>query len=159
MQKISSWATKDRNILLYFHEEVLTVFASHVQHSEIDTESGGILLGRIRGQNLEITEATSPSVHDKRSRFFFERLSENHRLVAEERWHTSGGTVHYLGEWHTHPEEFPSPSSVDQHEWKILAGTRKDGRPLLTVIVGLTSMHIALVPARGPRIKLVQVKE
>ncbi|HCZ9268877.1 TPA: Mov34/MPN/PAD-1 family protein [Vibrio alginolyticus] len=26
----------------------------------------------------------------------------------------SGGTVNYIGEWHTHPEDFPKPSQQDR---------------------------------------------
>uniref|UniRef100_UPI003CED28D9 Mov34/MPN/PAD-1 family protein n=1 Tax=Enterobacter cloacae complex sp. 280C5 TaxID=3395861 RepID=UPI003CED28D9 len=30
----------------------------------------------------------------------------------------SDGFLVYLGEWHTHPEDFPQPSSTDLRSWR-----------------------------------------
>jgi len=40
----------------------------------------------------------------------------------------------YLGEWHTHPEHSPSPSTIDTHGWQRICNTRK--MPMLFVIAG-----------------------
>jgi hypothetical protein len=37
---------------------------------------------------------------------------------------------------HTHPQDQSSPSSIDPHEWQLLAQARCDRRPLLALIVG-----------------------
>ncbi len=69
--------------------------------------------------------------------------------MADRMWRDSGGTVRYLGEWHTHPEAHPAPSGTDRREWLALAARRADGRPCLTVIVGLQALHVALVSPTG----------
>ncbi|WP_253219630.1 Mov34/MPN/PAD-1 family protein [Pseudomonas sp. B21128] len=43
----------------------------------------------------------------------------------------TNGLVRYFGEWHTHPQEVPSPSHIDLDEWETLATSRTDRRPLL----------------------------
>ncbi len=158
MRPLESWGTPDRRILLCLAESVLDVFEKHVQATDDSYESGGILLGCIRGMHLEIVEATTPSRLDGRSRFLFIRRTAWHRWIAESRWRSSGGTVRYLGEWHTHPEDRPRPSSIDKREWRRLAATREDGRPLLAVIVGRDGLHMELVESTGQCVVLEPVR-
>lgn len=158
MRYLAAWGSPDRRILLSLAESVLGVFKKHAQVSKGSRESGGILLGRLRGAHLEIVEATEPSRLDGRFQFLFFRQATWHRRVAESRWRSSGGTVRYLGEWHTHPEDSPRPSSIDQNEWRRLATTREDGSALLAIIVGREELHVELVGSSGQRIILESVK-
>lgn len=146
---VDSWATADKRVLLSLSATVTDVFMRHVQIAQSDCETGGLLLGTVHGANLLIVEATTHTSQDKRFRFFFERSPFGHQDVAQARWNDSGGTVRYLGEWHTHPEDHPHPSALDQLEWRKLATQRKDKRPLLALIVGRKSLYLALVPALG----------
>lgn len=149
MQFVSSWATEDQKTLLHFLESPLRTFSNHIQISDIDCEAGGILLGSIHGTNLLIELATAPTVWDKRSPYFFERTPLGHERQALAWWSASEGTIRYLGEWHTHPQDYPRPSCLDRSEWNRLSGERLDKRPLLTVIVGRRSLYIELVPRVG----------
>lgn len=151
---VASWATKDQKVLLSFSGQALETFSAHVQDLPDTPEAGGVLLGTVHGNNLIVTEATKPTTLDKRVRYFFERLPFGHQEIANQRWRSSGGIVRYLGEWHTHPEDHPSPSGTDMQEWRILAERRSDGRPLLAVIVGLKNLHVELVPQRTAGIQL-----
>ena len=85
----------------------------------------------------------------------FERTPLGHASIALARWRASHGTVRYLGEWHTHPEDQPTPSSLDRSEWHRLAKERKDERPLLAVIVGRKVLHVEMIPA-GEKVMLLQ---
>ena len=152
---MSSWASPDRRILIHFTDGVRAVFEGHVQQGVNGTESGGILLGSVRGQHLEVTLATAPTRWDRRLQFFFERAPFRHRAIAKKAWKESGGLVRYIGEWHTHPEDHPSPSQLDRIEWQKLAAKRQDGRSLLAVIVGRRGMYVALASALGDAVRLV----
>ncbi|WP_329602572.1 Mov34/MPN/PAD-1 family protein [Pseudomonas putida] len=114
-------------------------------------EAGGILLGHVRGEHLEIIEATEPTFWDRRFRFRFERMPYFHHKLAMKRWKESNGLVRYIREWHTHPHNLPSPSSTDLIEWKILAADRHDGRPLLALIVGCEGLHVEYMFGTGKR--------
>lgn len=149
MQFMSSWATEDKKTLLCFSESSLDIFCQYIQVSKSDCEAGGILLGSVHGEHLLIEQATIPTGWDKRFRYQFERMPAGHEAIAQSRWMTSLGTIRYIGEWHTHPEEHPRPSSLDRSEWNRLSAQRRDNRPILTVIVGRKSMHIELVPSSG----------
>jgi integrative and conjugative element protein (TIGR02256 family) len=150
MQFVSGWSTDDRRLLLNFEDKVLAVFQEYIQQGHADNEAGGLLLGEVRGEHLNILEATIPTAHDKRMRYFFERLPLGHASVAQQLWTKSRGTVRYLGEWHTHPQDVPIPSGTDRSEWTRMASERKDKRPFLAVIVGRTDLHVELVRTRGP---------
>jgi len=149
MHFIGGWSTADKRALVNFDERVLAVFRQHIQHRATDTEAGGLLLGEVRGDHLNLVEATFPTADDLRARYSFERLPQGHATVAQKLWSESRGTVRYLGEWHSHPEEHPIPSGIDRSEWRRLASDRKDKRAFLAVIVGRTDLYVELLPARG----------
>jgi integrative and conjugative element protein (TIGR02256 family) len=144
---MSSWATNDKRILLHFSTATLETFRLHVQASDADCEAGGLLLGSVHGGHMLIKQATVPTAWDRRFRYLFERMPFGHEAIALSRWTTSQGTVRYLGEWHTHPEDYPHPSGLDRSEWNHLSVKRRDKRPLLAVIVGRKSLYVELVPA------------
>ena len=145
MQFLSSWATGDRSRLLHFSMGTLETFSQHVQGSE----AGGLLLGSVHGSHMLIEQATVPTAWDKRFRYLFERMPFGHEAIALSRWTASQGTIRYLGEWHTHPEDHPQPSGLDRSEWNRLSAQRRDKRPMLSVIVGRKSLYVELVPSSG----------
>ncbi|WP_323133565.1 Mov34/MPN/PAD-1 family protein [Halopseudomonas aestusnigri] len=121
MRLMSSWATSDKRTLLHFSESTLEIFYQHVQASDTDCEAGGLLLGSVHGAHMLIEQATVPTIWDKRFHYLFERMPFGHEVIALARWRASQGTVRYLGEWHTHPEDHPQPSSLDRSEWNHLS--------------------------------------
>ena len=149
MQFVSSWATDDRSRLLHFSMGTMEAFSQHVQDSDADSEAGGLLLGSVHGTHMLIEQATVPTAWDKRFRYLFERLPFGHESIALSRWTASQGTIRYLGEWHTHPEDHPHPSGLDRSEWNRLSAQRRDKRLMLAVIVGRKSLYVELVPCSG----------
>ena len=51
---------------------------------------------------------------DKRSRFSFIRSKISAQRIVDKKWHDSNGIENYLGEWHSHPENCPTPSHTDR---------------------------------------------
>lgn len=146
---VSDWASSDQAVLLSFDAGVLAVFAKHIQRKVRDCEAGGIMVGTVHEVGLLVKEASEPTGRDVRRQHFFGRMPFRHRALARTRWRSSGGTMRYLGEWHTHPQDHPTPSSLDRAEWLQLARKRADGRPMLAVIVGRCSLHVELVSAKA----------
>lgn len=150
MRHVSDWMLSDGSTLLNFSDEVLSVFERHVQVEE-RLESGGVLLGTVHERGLLVTVATTPTRLDRQLRHLFERLPFGHRAVARRLWRSTAGTTRYIGEWHTHPQDIPSPSVIDLEEWLKLASARADKRPLLAVIVGRRGLHVELAHGNGRR--------
>jgi integrative and conjugative element protein (TIGR02256 family) len=144
MRFINLWQINEGSYLK-ISDGALEVFARYAQLHGSAPESGGVLLGYVRDEHIEILEATEPTSHDTRRRFFFLRRPNAHQEIAERRWKESDGLVRYLGEWHTHPEDLPNPSCLDRYEWKVSAKKRKDGRAQVGLIVGRLTLHIELM--------------
>lgn len=155
---MSSWATEDRKMLLHFSETTIDAFLRHIQTSDLDCEAGGILLGSVHGTHMLIEQATVPTTRDKRFRYLFERMPFGHEAIALARWTASQGTIRYLGEWHTHPENNPTPSTLDRAEWHRLSSSRRDKRSMLAVIVGRERLYVELVPSSGRGPVLMSVR-
>ncbi len=99
---------------------VMTTLARFEQHSEVEPEAGGVLLGRwLRdGSAVIVDEVTTPGGTDEAGRYTFHRSHEHHQRLTDEAWERSGGTCVYLGEWHTHAEPDPTPSRIDLDDWQ-----------------------------------------
>lgn len=124
----------DDDGIILIESRVLRIFDQHRQRSTTAPESGGILLGFRRQNHLHIADATSPNESDGQMRNFFSRSAHFHQSVARAKWKNSGGTIDYLGEWHTHPELGPTPSTIDKRGWLRISRFRK--APMVFIIVG-----------------------
>lgn len=124
----------DDDGFVLIEERVLQVLGRQRQLHQGAPEAGGILLGYRRGSHLHVTEASAPVAPDHASRTRFFRSAAPHQQAALMRWRESGGTMDYLGEWHTHPEHSPSPSTIDMVGWQRICSKRKT--PMLFVIAG-----------------------
>jgi integrative and conjugative element protein (TIGR02256 family) len=75
-----------------------------------DKEAGGQLFAKFIGPHVHIMEATVPSLLDSRGRFSFRPNRPLQRRQIAERYARG---LHFVGDWHTHPEVHPTPSSED----------------------------------------------
>ncbi|HEY1216513.1 MAG TPA: Mov34/MPN/PAD-1 family protein [Bryobacteraceae bacterium] len=89
---------------------VLAHLARHRQKSCLRKEAGGQLFARISRQEWAVVTATGPRKSDWRSRFGYRpnRIAENEEI---ERLFSEG--LHFVGDWHTHPQKVPRPSDTD----------------------------------------------
>jgi len=126
-------------------DAVIQILQKHIQKGIKTNESGGVVMGRFikESKDIVIDKLTTPLKGDKQTRYSFKRLSPLHQLIIDEEWNKSKGTCNYLGEWHTHPEEFPKPSGVDLKDWKRkLKNDVFSGRYLYFVIVGINRIDM-----------------
>lgn len=141
-----------------FSETALAHFSLHRQLDRGIPEAGGILLGRlIKGSpDIIVDQALGPSPEDRRGRFFFFRARRPAQMLIDHAWQTSGQTLNYLGEWHTHPETDPAPSCIDRRDWsRITARAQYEQSSLLFAIVGCVHVRVWEVPrASGKPIPL-----
>lgn len=108
-------------------------------------EGGGLLLGRLveRCDDILIDEATEPTSNDQRRRFSFRRARRPAQERVDAAWKESQQTRNYLGEWHSHPERDPTPSSHDKRDWKrISREAAYEQQSLVFVIVGYDEVRV-----------------
>ena len=100
--------------------EVIASIHGYVQNDCHKPEGGGVMLGRyiIDSQDVVIDKISFPMPGDRATRSTFFRKKKAHQQIIEREWEDSNHTCTYLGEWHTHPEQCPSPSCIDEFNWK-----------------------------------------
>ena len=145
---MQAWGTADHRYFVLIPDQVLAVFKAYRQFSIKAKEAGGVLLGKRRGDNIELCLATAPTTHDQRARSFFTRLPRIHQEIVDRLWVETHGEIAYVGEWHTHPEKEPQPSSIDEGNSMDLIQRHASGDTLLFIIVGTTSLHVQLTSTK-----------
>ncbi len=125
--------------------EAVKVFAANIQGARNSPERGGILLGRKLKdkEDYVFDQVSEPAPGDKAGASFFKRQSEHHQSLVNGAWAESQGACNYLGEWHTHYENTPSPSSIDIKSWKkLMKGVRAPFPFIFFVIVGARALCV-----------------
>lgn len=132
-------------------DDVLGHFVRHQQVHFWQREAGGQLFARFEPGNTLIERATGPRPGDRRSRYSYRPNPE-----AEQReiyaMHAIG--LHYVGDWHTHPEPVPHPSSIDNLSMADCVAKSQHALPgFLLTIVGTASLpeglHVSLIQAHA----------
>jgi integrative and conjugative element protein (TIGR02256 family) len=136
---------------------VVETLRQYVQDNPDRAEAGGVLLGRhiLGSDDIVVDEVTTPMPQDRRTRFRFFRSREPHQSRLDDAWARSAGSCTYLGEWHTHPERDPYPSSVDTADWKRKLRDDTYSGVLFFVIVGTEQCRVWEGTRRGSIARLV----
>jgi integrative and conjugative element protein (TIGR02256 family) len=134
-----------------FADEVLAHFQRHRQLGPKDREAGGQLFARLSDGLVSIERATGPRASDRRSRFSF-RPSRILERIEIANLHRHG--LHYIGDWHTHPEPMPTPSGIDRKSiHDTFTKSRHSYAGILMVIVGQTAapdgLYVAIADANA----------
>lgn len=131
--------------VLLFSDEVLRRFNRHRQNRFWKREAGGQLFAKIIDRSIDVTLATGPRSTDKRGRTSYvpDRAAEQREI---DKYSQQGYT--FIGDWHTHPEEVPSPSHSDIASINDTVRNSVLGlRGLVLVIVGMAAVPDSLYVA------------
>lgn len=102
-------------------------------------------MGSHVGNNRYRINKISPPCVKSHTRCGCERDATEANHFIEEDYEKSEHTRFYIGEWHTHPEGKPKPSTVDSDSIKNNYHTALLVVPLLfMVIVGTQTLHISV---------------
>ncbi|WP_186079829.1 Mov34/MPN/PAD-1 family protein [Burkholderia gladioli] len=115
-------------------DEVLATLNRHRQLEPRSHEAGGQLFARFEDDRMRILRATEPTLTSRRGRTFFwpSRRDEQREI---ESLYAEG--LHYVGDWHSHPEPYPEPSSDDVGKIEgIYAKSKHDLNCIVMLIVG-----------------------
>lgn len=89
---------------------VLRRFEVHRQLCWWSREAGGQLFARLLPSTVVIEEATGPRPTDRRSPFSYRPDRRGEQAEIDDA-HRRG--LHFVGDWHTHPQPRPTPSGRD----------------------------------------------
>ena len=138
-------------------ESVVSILSSFRQVT--GNERGGVLTGSIISDDTyRVSNVSEPCLFLNASdRCSYIRDASKANKFIKEDFEKSEHTRVYSGEWHTHPEDEPTPSSVDLNSIKEIYQKSElviDG--VVLVIVGLKSNYYGFY--NGVRIKRITVE-
>lgn len=124
-----------------------------------DKEAGGQLFAQFHGADVVIVEATPPTLLDRRSRYNFK---PNRLLQRREIRKKHAADLHFVGDWHTHPESTATPSGDDLMSMQdCFRRSCHDLTAFILIIVGIAppsdGWYVALVTSDSVQ-RLVLVK-
>ena len=96
--------------ILRINNDALIHFQKNRQNHPCKKEVGGQLFGIFDGKRTTICCATGPRKIDKRGRYFFHPVRWLEQYEIKKKFRQG---LHYIGDWHTHPEKAPTPSLKD----------------------------------------------
>jgi len=119
---------------LVFTNSVQRLFQKYKQTDKNQAEAGGQLFAKITPKLIIVTTATGPHPRDKKGRFhFFPGLKRLRREIHS--YFIKG--LHYVGDWHTHPQINPRPSLLDLASMRLAYATsRHELHYFVLVVVG-----------------------
>lgn len=122
---------------LILTDQVIAFLGCFRQQSRNQTEAGGQLFAKITEESIVVETATGPHNKDLRRRFYF--FPSQIRLRAEIKSYFKKG-LHYVGDWHTHPQKLPLPSSLDIDSMKrCFRKSKHELEHFILIIVGQKS--------------------
>jgi integrative and conjugative element protein (TIGR02256 family) len=137
---------------------VLEHFHAHRQTQASASEVGGQLFAEFQPGRICICLATGQASADKRSRFWF--VPDQKRQNAEIQKHFKE-RLHFVGDWHTHPEPTPTPSGTDLNSMRdCFKQSRHQLKSFVMIIVGQAEFPDGLwvslhTEKRTDRLKLI----
>ena len=134
-----------------FSDACLEMLASHRQRSVLSRETGGQLFVRFEPNRVLIDRATLTKGFTKRSRFSFWPDREAERADIKVLFNEG---LHFIGDWHTHPEPRPTPSRPDTTKMlEVFQQSLHELQVMLLVIVGQDEfpegLYVAAVSTQG----------
>lgn len=147
--KNSNYPIPNSDQQLIIKSGVLKNIAQFRQLDKKTPEAGGQLFGHFDKNNIIISVATDPKPTDIRSRFSFIPNRRAERLEIQRMYESN---LHFLGDWHTHPQQYPTPSSKDKQSMNDLfsCSTHQLGA-MVMLIVGQEDppmgLHVSLCDA------------
>ena len=132
--EVIKYTLEESGQILILTKTTICHLERHRQLHPNSRESGGQLFARFEGKAIWIERATGPRGTDRRTRTTF---TPNRRAERREIKQLFKVGLHYVGDWHTHPEPLPYPSQTDIYNFmKMFSKSRHKLASFVAVVLG-----------------------
>jgi len=112
----------------------LEIFKKNRQLKPWAKETGGQLFCHFEEEKVIVEQATKPRYGFKSGRYYFWLNREKEQKEIYGQFEQS---LHYIGDWHTHPESYPKPSIEDIRKMQaIYRESTHSLKYMILVVVG-----------------------
>ncbi len=152
--------------ITFYHNNTTLIISNSVyeriltfkQTQDEDLESAGLLIGYQKSSDtIWVDRITEPKRTDIRKRCSLKLDAKAHQKEVDNAFEQSEQLLGYIGTWHTHPEPIPTPSSIDNIDWKTHTKDNPD-RQLFFIIAGATQLVVYSLIS-GKLVQLAQLKQ
>ena len=138
MCEVIKYTLEGSGQILIFPKTTIGHLERHRQLCPNSRESGGQLFARFEGKAIWIERATGPRRTDRRTRTTF---APNRGAERREIKRLFKEGLHYVGDWHTHPEPSPYPSQIDIYNFmEMFRESRHKLASFVAVVLGTASL-------------------
>jgi integrative and conjugative element protein (TIGR02256 family) len=131
-----------QGVAIRLTDDCLAVLGAQRQIGWLAKEIGGQLFARFTPNGIEVAVATVTNGKSRRTRYGFFPDRDAERADVQ-RLFKDG--FHYIGDWHTHPEDVPTPSTTDEKELQDIFNKSRHELPfMLLVVVGREKFSLGL---------------
>lgn len=128
-------------------DQAITTMDQFRQTSSFQKEAGGQLFGHFDGSRTVVVEATRPKWLDRHGRTIFRPNRWLQHREIRDRYRRG---LHFVGDWHTHPEKIPYPSNEDlQNMTECFERSVHELHAFIMIIVGTAlspeGLHVSLI--------------
>lgn len=99
---------------IIFTEKVMSKIKKFKQKDNLP-ENGGILFARFNLPEISIEYISLPTKYDIKEKYKFCPNKKQQQKIIKQ---MEKKDLHYVGEWHTHPQKIPLPSELDLDSMK-----------------------------------------
>lgn len=125
--------------------EVIKAWNRYRQTGSRDEACGVLIGGHNQGRTVAYLEhCTAPQKKDQRRRCAFVLRDPFHQTHLNQVYEQADSESFYLGTWHTHPEDTPSPSRLDLSDWGNCMKRNPQNEIFVFVIVGRVEVLISI---------------
>lgn len=121
---------------------VLDEISKWIQDEIRKPESGGYIIGyqhRLTG-NISLEAVSHPYNLDLKTRIHFDIRDPQHIVFLKRAQKCES---YYMGVWHTHPQDYPIPSSIDWDDWNETLRSDKTGSQyVFFIIAGISQWRL-----------------
>jgi len=143
---------KINGVFIKLEQDVIYQLNAYYQENT-QYETGGILLGCIgdEGNVIVIREA-----YQIKSTWYspiqYKRNAKKAQKIINKRWRETEGFINYVGEWHTHPNMRPLPSSIDKKSLYKITNCIDKQIPVVALLILGKDNETTLTVGRGQKI-------
>lgn len=136
-----SYKLSESDQVIILSDSVLDLFSEYRQKGD-QPEAGGMLFVRFEFPNIIVEKASPPAKEDKRWRTLFIPCRKIQRRYIKQKYDEG---LHFVGEWHTHPQDTPTPSSLDLSSMEdSFAKSQHELKCFIMIIAGNSQQELKL---------------
>lgn len=107
--------SEEKGLIVTFPSDVVTDLQKYRQSAGMKEAGGMLFTNDLENNEVIVNYVSLPTYLDKRGRWFFKPNPKSSQSIIQKQFKKGS---HYIGDWHSHSEKYPSPSPKDKRTFR-----------------------------------------